>query len=179
LTDCIRFCALPTSISVASWSSSVPVHIAQTHYILNTELWKDGHRKNRRVHHCHSNPPRLINLHHLRRLPILVSMCRMSPTLRNGQVSQQYTGCHRSISTEAAEYYQVIIFTSILLFKFTTAGNTVVTLALVLSISVTPGCHFLLVIGVSLVHRVTVQQFSGHPHYLHGILLLKVSVNGN
>jgi hypothetical protein len=24
LTDCIKFCALPTNISVASWSSSVP-----------------------------------------------------------------------------------------------------------------------------------------------------------
>jgi hypothetical protein len=29
------------------------------------------------------------------RLPVLVSMCTMSPTLRNGQVSQQYTGCHK------------------------------------------------------------------------------------
>jgi len=65
------------------------------------------------------------------RLPTLVSMCRMSPTLCNGKVSQQYIGCHKSTSTETVVYYTVIIFTSIQLFKFTTAGNTVVTLALV------------------------------------------------
>jgi hypothetical protein len=65
------------------------------------------------------------------RLPILVSMCRMSPTLCNEKLSQQYIGCHKSNYTETVDYYTVIIFTSIQLFKYTTAGNTVVTLALV------------------------------------------------
>lgn len=32
-TDCIRFCALPTSMSVASWSSSVPTQ--EKHFVTN------------------------------------------------------------------------------------------------------------------------------------------------
>ena len=37
----------------------------------------------------------------------------------------------------------------------------------------------MLVIDVSLVHIIRVEQFSGHPPWLHVILLLKASVNEN
>lgn len=38
-TDCIRFCALPTSMSVASWSSSVPTQDKHfvTNYLVRTQ----------------------------------------------------------------------------------------------------------------------------------------------